>query len=153
MSFPIPREFWSSFKVHTVAIANGRPRTNTAVVYEVGLADEPEKDIIDVGSGHLTPDSDGSGRIGNILSALLGFNTYHSAGLTLRGTYSPQHIANFWMMWAHIDGCPILAERELIAYHRGPNGNSPNLINAGVADTKYCRNVCRPQNLGWKVIP
>src|SRR5260370_21914912 len=119
MSFPIPRRFWSSFKVYTVASARRRPRTNTAVVYQVGLADDPEKDIIDVGSGHLTPDGDGSGRIGNLLSALLGFNTYHSAGLTLSGArvsrkpsivaYLPQQLANFWIIWAHIDGCPKLA--------------------------------------------
>jgi len=70
-----------------------------------------------VGAAHASDWTDGLERIGSLIGAMLGFELWHNGGIRLYAAYSADQINNFYVIWALIDGCPILAERELRLYH------------------------------------
>jgi hypothetical protein len=105
-----------------------------------------------VGSGHSTDSADGLARTGALIGAMLGFDLWHSGGIKLYKTYSADQINEFYVIWALIDGCPILAERELRLYHLNHPTESPEFQRLDGGEPRrnaVCNRICIPQNLRW----
>ncbi len=77
----------------------------------------------------------------------------HSGGNKLAKDYSPDQIRDFYVLWAFISGCPVLAERELRKYHL-TSGLSPKFRAGGEPKrNRVCTQICIPQKLKWSVQP
>jgi hypothetical protein len=117
---------------------------------------DPAKDIRYVGAGHSTASADGLERIGLLIGAMLGFELWHSGGIKLYKTYPSDQINNFYVMWALIDGCPILAERALRLHHLDHPTESPEFKRLDGGEPRrnaVCERICRRQNLEWSERP
>jgi hypothetical protein len=98
----------------------------------------------------------GLARIGVLIAAMLGFRVYHSGGNKLYKVYPADQINNFYVMWAPIEGCPILAERELRQYYMNHPTESPDFKRLDGGEPKrnrVCNKTCIPQDLGWNEKP
>lgn len=87
---------------------------------------------------------------------MLGFELWHSGGNKLYAAYPRDQINNFYVMWALIDGCPILAERDLRLYHLSRASESPEFKRLDGGEPKrnaVCKRICIPQNFKWKEKP
>jgi hypothetical protein len=87
---------------------------------------------------------------------MLGFELWHNGGLRLYAAYPADQINNFYVMWALIDGCPILAERELRLYHLNHPTESPEFKGLDRGEPRrnaVCNRICIPQNLDWSARP
>jgi hypothetical protein len=154
---PISNAHWSQpLKVDEVAVDRNRPPNATGLVYVVSGAAAPDNDVKYLGSAHATDSVDGLERIGLLIGAMLGFELWHSGGIKLHTAYPANQINGFYVLWALIDGCPVLAERELRQWYLNHPANSPDfgLHDGGPpARNRVCRSICIPQNLGWNVKP
>ncbi len=148
---PNPVTYWSkALRVGDVAkYPYYRPPRKTGLVYVAASGPDPDKDILHLGSGHATENTDGRARVGNLIGAMLDFGVWHSGGITLAGKFSLDQISDFYVLWACISGCPILAERDLLAWHQ----STGQLLKVHKPrTTSYCKKVCIHQPLVWSSI-
>ena len=149
---------WSKpLKVGEVAVDRNRPPSDTGLVYVVSGVRDPAEDVRYVGSGHSTDTVDGLERIGLLIGAMLGFELWHSGGNKLYAAYpETDQINNLYIMWSLIDGCPILAERDLRMYYLNHPTESPEFKRFDGGEPRrnlFCKRICIPQNLGWSEKP
>jgi hypothetical protein len=148
----MPVKYWSpALKIGELTNPLRPPRAK-GLVYIVAGQPFPDRDVKYLGSAHATEHEDGLERIGNLISAMFGFETYHSGGNKLAPVFSLQQVNEFHVMWALIVGCPILAERELRLYYLAHPVDSPDFRRFGGDEpqlTRVCKGVCIPQQLGW----
>lgn len=124
--FVLPIKNWSRpLSIADVACDRNRPPGQSGLVYVVSGSPAPDKDIRYVGSSHATNSTDDLQRLGSLLGALLGFNLWHGGGRKLYDAYTAEEIKKFYILWSLISGCPVLAERELRAYHLSRPAASP----------------------------
>jgi hypothetical protein len=150
----LPINNWEKpLRVSEVAIDRNRPPSGTGLVYVVSGVPDPAKDIRFVGSGHCAAATDGLARIGTLIGAMLGFDLWHYGGIKLYKNYSADQINHLYVIWALIDGCPILAERALRLHHLNHPTESPEFqrLDGGEPNRNaVCNRICIPQNLGWR---
>ena len=146
----LPINNWKKpLKVSEVAIDRNRAPSGTGLVYVVSGVPDPAMDIRYLGSGHSTASADGLARTGALVGAMLGCDLWHSGGIKLYKTYPPDQINNFYVMWALIDGCPILAERVLRLHHLDHPTESPEFKRLDGGEPRrnaVCNRLCIPQN-------
>lgn len=127
-----------------------RPPSGKSLVYVVTGFDE-NRDVVYVGAGHATKNTDGRARVGTLIGAILNFGVWHARGIKIAEEFSLEDVVNFYVMWGVIEGCPIEAERVLLNWHLN-SGESPLLV-AGKprtpAYTSFCRKQCEPKQYKW----
>lgn len=147
--------WYHPLKVGEVATDRNRPRSGEGLVYVVSGVPDPAWDIRYVGASH-SASGDGRQRIGLLIGAMLAFDLWHAGGIKLYNTYPCDQINSLYVIWALIDGCPILAERELRDHHLNHPTESPEFQRLDGGEPRrnsVCNRICIPRNYGWSEKP
>jgi len=148
---PNPIAHWCKpLRVSDLCKDDYRPPRAKSLVYVITQSDE-NGDLVYVGAAHATKNTDGRARVGTLIGAILDFGVWHARGIKIAEEFSLQDVANFYVMWGVIEGCPIEAERALLKWHLS-TGVSPLLVASKPrtpAYTSFCREQCAPKRHQW----